>query len=60
MYDQILAEKKEKGEEIKLDYHTRGEVKISLDRTIAGEVSKTLGHKRVSVTVTHYLKHYFA
>ena len=60
MYDQILADKKEKGEEIKLDYHTRGAVKISLDRTIAGEVSKTLGHKRVSVTVTHYLKHHFA
>jgi len=60
MYDQILDEKKASGEEIKLDYHTRGTVKISLDRTITGEVSKTLGHKRVSVTVTHYLKHHFA
>jgi len=60
MYDQILAEKKEKGEEIKLDYHTRGAVRISLDRSIVGEVSKTLGHKRIGVTVTNYLKHHFA
>ena len=60
MYDQILAEKKKKGEEIKLDYHTRGAVRISLDRSIVGEVSKTLGHKRIGVTVTNYLKHHFA
>jgi len=59
MYDQILAEKKAKGEEIKLDYHTRGEVKISISKGIAEEVSKTLGHKRASVTITHYLKHHF-
>jgi len=60
MYDQILAEKIEKGEEIKLDYHTRGAVKISLDRSIVKKVSPALGHKRISVTITNYLKHHFA
>ena len=60
MYDQILADKITKGEDVALDYHTRGEVKISLNRAIVKEVSKTLGHARVSVTVTHYLKHHFA
>ena len=60
MYDQILAEKTAKGEKVKLDYHTRGAVKISVNRAIVAEVSKTLGHKRISVTVTNYLKHHFA
>ena len=60
MYDQILAEKKARGEEIKLDYHTRGAVKISVSREIAAQVSPALGHKRISVTVTNYLKHHFA
>ena len=60
MYDQILIEKTTKGEEVKLDYHTRGAVKISVNRAIVAEVSKTLGHKRLSVTVTNYLKHHFA
>ena len=60
MYDQILAEKKEKGEEIKLDYHTRGAVKISISKEIVAQVSPALGHKRISVTVTNYLKHHFA
>ena len=60
MYEQILADRKEKGEEIKLDYHTRGAVKISLDRSIVKEVSPALGHARISVTITHYLKHHFA
>ena len=59
MYDQILAEKKAKGEEIKLDYHTRGAVRISLDRSIVKEVSPALGHARISVTITNYLKHHF-
>lgn len=60
MYDQILSEKTAKGEEVKLDYHTRGAVRISVSRAIVAEVSKTLGHKRLSVTVTNYLKHHFA
>jgi len=60
MYDQILADKKAKGEEIIFDYHTRGAVKISISRGIAEEVSKTLGHKRAGVTIAHYLKHHFA
>jgi len=60
MYDQILAEKKKKGEEIKLDYHTRGAVKISISREVVAQVSPALGHKRISVTITNYLKHHFA
>ena len=60
MYDQILAEKKKNGEEVKSDYHTRGEVKISVNRAVVAEVSKTLGHTRINVTITHYLKHHFA
>ena len=60
MYDQILAEKKEKGEEVKLDYHTRGAIKISVSREIAGEVSLALGYARIGVTIKHYLKHHFA
>ena len=59
MYDQILADKKKKGEEIKLDYHTRGAVRISLDRSIVAQVSPALGHTRISVTITNYLKHHF-
>jgi len=60
LYDQILAEKKARGEEVKLDYHTRGAVKISVSREIAAQVSPALGHKRISVTITNYLKHHFA
>ena len=60
MYDQILAEKKASGEEVPLDYHTRGTVKISISRAVVEEVSPTLGHKRISVTIAHYLKHKFA
>ena len=60
MYDQILAERKANGEEINLDYHTRGAVKISLDRSIVKQVSPALGHARIGVTVTNYLKHHFA
>ena len=60
LYDQILSEKKARGEEVKLDYHTRGAVKISVSREIAAQVSPALGHKRISVTITNYLKHHFA
>ena len=60
MYDQILAEKTAKGEEVKPDYHTRGAVRISVSREIMKEVSKVLGHTRINVSVTHYIKHHFA
>ena len=60
MYDQILAEKIAKGEDVTPDYHTRGAVKISANRATVAEVSKTLGHARVGVTITNYLKHHFA
>jgi len=60
MYDQILAEKIANGEDVTPDYHTRGAVRISLNRAIVAEVSKTIGHTRISVTITHYLKHHFA
>ena len=60
MYDQLLAEKIEKGEEIKLDYHTRGAIKISVSREVVAQVSPALGHSRISVTITNYLKHHFA
>ena len=60
MYDQILAEKVEKGEDVTPDYHTRGAVKISVNRATVAEVSKALGHTRINVSVTHYLKHHFA
>jgi len=60
MYDQIIAEKKEKGEDVMPNYHTRKGVKISVNKAVVAEVSKTLGHTRIGVTVTHYLKHHFA
>jgi len=59
-YDQVLDKKVAKGEDVTLDYHTRGEVKISLSKSVLSEVSLALGHKRISVSVTHYLKHHFA
>ena len=60
MYEQIVTEKQAAGEKVKLDYHTRGEVKISVSRAVVAEVSKALGHKRIGVTITHYLKHHFS
>lgn len=59
MYDEVLDYKVAKGEEVKLDYHTRGKVRISISRAVTAEVSLALGHKRVGVTVLHYLKHHF-
>ena len=59
IYDQIMAERKAKGETVKLDYHTRGTVKIAVSKSVAAEVSRALGHKRIGVTITHYLKHQF-
>lgn len=59
LYDQILAKKIVKGEDVTPDYHTRGETKISLCKSVVSEVSKALGHNRINVTVTHYLKHHF-
>jgi len=60
MYDQVLFKKIAKGEDVTPDYHTRGEVKIHLNKAVLREVSKALGHTRISVSVTHYLKHHFA
>ena len=60
MYEQVLAKKAAKGEDVTPDYYTRGEVKISLNKAALSEVSKALGHKRISVSVAHYLKHHFA
>ena len=60
MYDQVLAKKTDKGKDVSPDYHTRGEVKISLNKAVLSEVSRALGHKRIGVSVTHYLKHHFA
>jgi integrase len=60
MYEQVLAKKAVTGEDVSPNYHTRGEIRISLNKAALSEVSKALGHKRISVSVAHYLKHHFA
>ena len=60
MYDEILAARKAAGIPVTPDYHTRGNVKIAVNKATVKEVSKALGHQRIGVTITHYLKHQFA
>lgn len=59
-YDEIVAAMQARGEKVPLDYRTRGMARVSLNKNVVQQVSLALGHKRVGVTVTNYLKHHFS